>query len=183
MRKLLITVLILLFSASLVSAQEEAPFWGISLGVGVVAPLSGRDIVTEAHNDDTGVVRVDRVLDNSPELAIEVHKAFAITDTFGLGPAFLFAPKFDFGSTSNTTSEQPVGVGLGGVVSVDAGGKRTFNIGLFWMMYEPMDQVSPDFVDGFQAPRDSDDSPISPTFKKSSPNRLVITFTLGGLFG
>ena len=179
MKKMILVVLVLIFCflgmASLVCAQ------GIELGVGVGVPVSSRNIVTEAMIDSFGVVRTARTLDAGPQILVEFHKTFKASQ-LGIGPMIGFLPKVDFGTVTNAETEQPVGAGLGVLVKIPSKTKQHFNIGVLWVVTSPVQQIGPEWREGFQAPRGASGLPLPPQFTRQSVNRLMIVTTISGLF-
>lgn len=167
--------LAVLLLASPVSAQ-------IQLGVGMGAPIVGNYIPTTGHVDSAGVVTIDSTLDSSPQIVVEVHKTFKVHEKLGIGPYLGFAPKVDFGTASNSQSESPIGAGMGFLVSTSAGGKHRLNIGLMWLITGPVVRVNPAWRDGYQAPRSLQGIPLDIRTERSSANRVMLTFTMSGMF-
>jgi len=174
MKRILAVFILLLLFPSLSFSQ-------VGLGFGIIAPITGGDTPISASIDDVGIVRVDKTLDSSPQLFVEMHRTFSLGGV-RVGPAIGFAPKIDFGLATNDGSEPGPGVGFGGVIAFPVDENRSFNISIMILISKPIDQVSNSFSDGFQAPRDSMDNPIDPTFINRSNNRLVIGLTVSGLF-
>lgn len=173
-------VLLAFLAAITIAAPTYAQ--GIELGIGITAPLTGRSIVTTASIDDLGIVHATRTLDTAPQIVIEFHKTFK-AGKLGIGPMIGFAPKIDFGTVSNLETEQPLGAGFGIAVQIPSPRKQKFNVGLLWLITSPVTQLSPDFVDGFQAPRTSISGPPLPlSFERHSVNRICLTLTVSGLF-
>lgn len=158
---------------------------GLGLGVGFAVPVVGQDVITAAHNTPEGVVTADRFLDASPQLVIDVHRLFKLkpTSKVSIGPTFVFLPKVDFGLASNNETTQGVGAGFGAMMGFQAGGKRSLNLGLAWVIQQPVPSLAPEWKPGFQAPRGRNDESITPQFQDKSPQRLMLFFTISGLFG
>lgn len=177
MRRMFVTLTMLLLLAlpSIAHAQ-------IQLGLGLGAAVVGRTIPTSGHVDSAGVVTIDSTLDSSPQIVVEVHRTFKVASKLGIGPFLGFAPKVDFGTTSNAGSETPLGAGFGFLVSTNAGAKHRINIGAMWLVTAPVTQVNPDWRDGFQAPRTSQGIPQDIRSFKGSVNRLMLTLTVSGIF-
>lgn len=179
MKRLLLALAVLVVSAAPSFAQ------GLGLGVGFAVPVIGQDVITLAHNTPEGVVVGDRFLDASPQLVIDVHRSFKMkpTSKITIGPSFVFLPKVDFGLASNNETTQGVGAGFGGILGFSAGGKRSLNIGLAWVIQQPVPQLAPAWKPGFQAPRGRNDESQAPQYEDKSPQRLMLFFTISGLFG
>lgn len=179
MKRLLFALAVLVVSAAPSFAQ------GLGLGIGFAVPVIGQDVITLAHNTPEGVVTADRYLDASPQLAIEVHRTFMVSQRkkFAMGPSVIFLPKVDFGLASNNETTQGVGAGFGVIGSFPAGGKRSLNIGLAWVIQQPVPTLAPQWQPGFQAPRGRNDDPQLPQYEDKSPQRLMLFFTFSGLFG
>lgn len=154
----------------------------IQMGFGLGAAVMNRSVSTEAHIETGGVVRVDRLLDASPQLIIEFHRSFKVSQNHGVGPMIGIAPHINFGSATNAETEQPVGAGFGGVLSTAAGGKHRINIGLMWMITAPLYRVDDAWKDGYQAPRGAGDVPLQPRVERRSVNRLMLTMSVSGIF-
>ncbi|KKM88454.1 hypothetical protein LCGC14_1258540 [marine sediment metagenome] len=155
----------------------------LGIGFGIAAPVGGGSIATGAVVDSAGVVRVNRTLDATPRILIEVHKAYSLPNSeVQVGPAMGIAPIFDTGLSTNIGSERGPGIGFGGLVSLPVGETRRFNIVVLYMVDTPTLRLDGAFRDGFQAPRDFNDQPLDPTFRTQSNRTLVLGFTVSGLF-
>jgi len=154
----------------------------VQVGLGLGAPVVGRVIPTSGHIDNAGVVTIDSTLDSSPQIVVEVHRTFKMAQKVGIGPYLGFAPKVDFGTSSNSGSETPLGAGFGFLVSTDAGAKHRINIGAMWLITAPVTQINPAWRDGYQAPRSNQGIPQEIRTEKGSVNRLMLTLTFSGLF-
>lgn len=174
MRRIAPLFIALTLIATTVSAQ-------VKMGVGIALPTFARNIPIEAHLAD-GVVKVDRTLDASPQILIEVHRSFKMGTKFGLAPMLGFCPKVDFGLSQNTSGEQPLGAGLGMLVATQAGQKHYVNLGLMWLVTAPVTQLDPMWADGFQAPRSRFDLPLDPQYRRGSVSRVMVVMTISGLF-
>lgn len=176
MRRLVVGLAVtLLLSASPAFAQ-------VQVGIGLGAPVSGRYIPLDGHIDSTGEVTIDRTLDSSPQLVVQVLRTFKLKEKLGVGPFLGFCPKVDFGTSSNTSAETPLGAGFGFLISTNAGAKQRINFGLMWLITPPMSQVNPAWRDGFQAPRTSQGIPQDIRLEKSSVSRIMLTMTVSGIF-
>ena len=163
-----------------VSKQAEAQ---LGFGIGLAAPLSGRNIATDAELFGGGIVHVTQRLDASPQLLGEFHYAFKINDKVGVGPAMGFMPRVDFGSASSLEKESPVSAGFGMVVQCGMGSrKQKLNFGIMWAISVPIDQVGDLWQDGFQAPRTLQDIPIVPQIEHKSVSRVMFTMSVSGIF-
>ena len=155
----------------------------LGIGFGIAAPISGGSIATDAAVDSAGVVRVNRTLDATPRILIEVHRSYSLPGSeVQVGPVMGIAPIFDTGLSTNIGSERGPGIGFGGLVSLPVGETRKFNIVLMYMIDTPTLRLDGAFQDGFQAPRDINDQPLDPTFRTQSNRTLVLGFTVSGLF-
>ena len=174
MKKLLLTGLFLLTISSSAFAQ-------IKLGLGLAVPLSARNIVVTAHVDNAGVVHVDKTLDASPQILVELHRTFKVNKDYEIGPVVGFCPKIDFGSASNSNTEHLVGAGFGLVITKPVSDKKYINIGVMWIVSSPVSQVNPEWREGFQAPR-TNNIPLDVRTRINSVNRIMFTMTISGLF-
>lgn len=179
MKKLMLVAIVLLVSRAPVFAQ------GLGVGVGFGVPVIGQDVITLAHNTPEGVVVGDRFLDASPQLLLEIHRAFKMkpTSKVTLAPAFVFLPKIDFGLAGNADTTQGIGAGFGFQLGFTAGGKRSLNMGAAWIIQQPVPTLAPAWRPGFQAPRGRNDESQAPQYEDKSPRRLILYFTISGLFG
>lgn len=175
MRKCILVIAAIIFAASTAYAQVE-------VGLGLGAPLTAANIPTEAHLDGSGIVHVDKTLDASPQIMVEVHRVFKMNEKYGVGPFIGFAPKIDFGLATNNQTEQPIGAGFGMLTSIHAGQKYRLNVGLMWLITGAVKQVDPAWQDGFQAPRNRQDLPMDVGHVTKSTNRILLTMTVSGLF-
>jgi hypothetical protein len=167
-------------SAALAQEKKEEKS-GIEFGVGITAPLTQRNIITEAHNDTLGVTRVDRALDGSPQILVELHKTYKVNKSLAVGPMIAFTPKIDMGLTSNTATEQPLGAGFGFIVQIPSKLKQHINVGAMWLITAPVDQLAPGWQDGFQAPRNGQFGlPMNPEFTRASVHRICLVMTVSG---
>jgi hypothetical protein len=163
----------------LISSYSSAQF---ALGLGIGAPVSGASIATYGHVDSSGVVHIDKTLDASPQILIEVHRLFKMNAKYGVAPFIGFAPKIDLGLATNGAGEQPIGAGFGALLSVAAGGKYRMNVGAMWLITGPIQQIDPAWQNGFQAPRSRQDLPLDISYTIKSVNRVMLTLTVSGIF-
>lgn len=183
MRKVALALVVIFACTAVASAQTERD--KLRLGVGFAVPVSGQQIVTEAHNDSGGITHADKVLDASPQLVVEVHRSWAINSgrSVRIGPMAAFLPKVDFGLAGNAETQQGVGAGFGAIMEFNAGGNRSFNLGFMYVIQQPVSSLTPEFRPGFQAPRGIGGEIVNPIFREESPRRLFFSFTVSGLFG
>ena len=180
MHKLAFSVAVL--AILVVGAPAEAQFTniadtGIDLGVGMVLPL--QQVILDGVITDGGNFRATHFVPNAPQFAVEFHRAFPVTNSFGVGPMFYSAVSFS--STGvGTVGPQPVSAGVGMAVTLYAPGSRTFNFGVAYGRANASAIVdSRLYIDGFP-PADG-----ATVVRKTSRSygRLILTITVSGLFG
>lgn len=168
--------LVIAFLALSATANAQVRF-----GMGLAVPVTGTDIVTEASVDASGVVHANKVLDSSPQLFLEIHRTWKMTKDMEIGPMFGVTPKIDFGMLSSDNTEHLIGAGFGLMLTKPVKDKKFLNFGAMWLITQPVEQLTPEFKDGFQAPR-AFGLPILPVYVTKSVNRMVFYMTVSGLF-
>lgn len=155
---------------------------GLEVGIGVALPTTGRTIVTGAQVDSFGILRANSTLDSGPQLFVEIHKPFKVGEKFAVGPMIAFTPKIDLGTASNTQTTQPIAGGVGIAFQVPSKLKQHINIGVAYMVTQPIVQLADGYADGFQVPRGSNGQPLGVQFKTASLSRIMLTMSVSGWF-
>lgn len=155
----------------------------IEFGIGMGVALTNSATAVEAVVDSFGVTHVTKTLDEGPQLFLDVHYDIPIGNKMGFGPVLGVFPKVDFGSVSNTETEQPVAGGLGMMLRMPTNTKQHFNLVFLWAISTPSNVLNEQWKDGFQAPRGINGQPLPPEYNHSSVHRFMLVGTISNLFG
>ena len=165
------------FAAPASAQLQDIGDTGIDLGIGAIFPIN--EVMLDGVITPGGNFRATAFVPNSPQFAIEFHRAFQVTPRFGIGPMFYSA--LSFASTSiSTGGPQPISAGIGAVVTLASGGTRTFNVGFAYGRANVSSIVDGRlYRDGYPPA----DGALDVVRTSRSFGRFVMLISVSGLFG